>query len=106
MGQTDHQTGSGQEEPDPQSTLCVPEREMMRGFHLITEEGQAPYTLHGVDLETLLAALREDDPGLVQGHIPAPLGVVRDGLGVSPVQIATEVYGPARGTSGRRVAGD
>jgi hypothetical protein len=78
----------------------------MRGGHLITEEGQTPHSLDGVDFETLFPTLDENDPGLVQGLVTAPFGAFPDRLGVNPVQIATEVYGPAGGTSGRRVAGD
>jgi hypothetical protein len=78
----------------------------MRGGHLITEEGQTPHSLDGVDFETLFPTLRENDPGLVQGLVPTPFGAFPDGLGVDPVQIATEVYGSARGASGRRVVGD
>jgi hypothetical protein len=99
----DHQAGRRQEEPGPHSILCVPEREVMGGVHLITEEGQTPDTLDGVGFEALFPPLDENDPGLVQGLVPAPF---LDGLEVNPVQIATKVYGAAGGTSRRRVAGD
>lgn len=106
MRQVDHQAGRRQDEPDPHPILRVPEREVTPGVHLIAEEGQTPHTLDGVDFETLSPTLGENDPGLVQGLVPAPFGAIHDGLGVNPVQIATEVYGAAGGISGRRVAGD
>jgi hypothetical protein len=79
----------------------------MRGVHLITEEGQTPHTFDGVDdFETPLPTLDENDPGLVQGLVPASFGAFHDRLGVNPVQIAAEIYRAAGGTSGRRVARD